>query len=175
MENSKLGRVDFPASGTLAHRIVKHGVDIRASNQKAEDIISIRQLRRPLSTRVELAENSGDEIPRLVLTLDQRECSPDPDPVPVLRPGFSFTMIALISVGERNNLVVEVTMTRPRYRIVHRADDSEVENAVELARERIADSIRVLQTSEPPDTFLGRRHCNLIPAPDHDMRRHHRH
>jgi len=72
-------------------------------------------------------------------------------------------------LGERNNLVGEVTMTRPRYRIVHRVDDSEIENAVELARQRIADSIRVLQTSKPPDTFLGRRRCNSIPAPDHDM------
>jgi hypothetical protein len=65
---------------------------------------------------------------------------------------------------------VEATVTgSPTHSIVHRADDSGIEDGIEQARQRMADSIRILQTHTLPDTFFGRQHYDLIPAADHDM------
>lgn len=44
----------------------------------------------------------------------------------------------------------------------------EIENAPEMARQCIADSIKVVETSATPDMFLGCRHDHS--GPDHDMK-----
>lgn len=61
----------------------------------------------------------------------------------------------------------EGAMARSRFAI-HRANDPSFEETLRRARQSIAEAIRVLETNEPPDTFLGRqrRDFNSPPAQD---------
>jgi hypothetical protein len=52
-------------------------------------------------------------------------------------------------------------MAGPRYSIVFRPNNEVFENSLKETRECIAESIRVLRSNEPPDTFLGRNSRNI--------------
>ncbi|MGY8669243.1 hypothetical protein Q3C01_43870 [Bradyrhizobium sp. UFLA05-109] len=60
-------------------------------------------------------------------------------------------------------------MIYPRYPIIYRTNAAELADAIEVARLRIAESVKILQTSQPPDTFLGRRLHDSTQRPDHHV------
>ncbi|MGY3478714.1 hypothetical protein [Bradyrhizobium ottawaense] len=46
-------------------------------------------------------------------------------------------------------------MNRPRL-IIYRANDPDLRSTLEVSHQCIAESMKILQHNEPPDTFLGR-------------------
>jgi hypothetical protein len=60
-------------------------------------------------------------------------------------------------------------MNDPHYLMIFRGDAAALGDTIRQARRTIAAAIKVLQTSPPPDTFLGRKHRELIPLPDQDV------